>query len=382
MFPMLKVSPPIPVGRLPGRFKLQIWRASNDLLLKLPLGTWQTEGEVVAMSAAPHLGVAEGDEVLSINDVVIQDLAHAAELLEQSGPQMEINFYHKESGIMFEEETPLDAMCCSVMCSHRTLPIWCDFFYNPPEPRCRAKSWKLHDVLAASKVKELPGNIWQVRLQRFSMKQSFGLPLGSLLDQEASEMSNLTEEALLGSGGRVALPLCESFTSDQAHLLPSEEILEERTSTEMADGSPSSQGAVLLLRSVPVLGLLKGDELYRVNGSEITGVQSYKAATKNVMKVTLEFRRSPSTLTRREASASPKILHRLRAPERERRRYEDWHSVGSTKDCSHEGPEPWPIMLYKSSCRPIVTNSAETIEAADSSRSLTKMSEIQELIFL
>eukprot|EP00913_Durusdinium_trenchii_P030717 g28770.t1 len=135
MFPMLKVSPPIPVGRLPGRFKLQIWRASNDLLLKLPLGTWQTEGEVVAMSAAPHLGVAEGDEVLSINDVSaapknllqsvwkhhlrsqgpivpdsnrgnlwqLQDLAHAAELLEQSGPQMEINFYHKESGIMFEE---------------------------------------------------------------------------------------------------------------------------------------------------------------------------------------------------------------------------------------------------------------------------------------
>eukprot|EP00913_Durusdinium_trenchii_P030718 g28771.t1 len=236
-------------------------------------------------------------------------------------------------------------MCCSVMCSHRTLPIWCDFFYNPPEPRCRAKSWKLHDVLAASKVKERR-NIWQVRLQRFSMKQSFGLPLGSLLDQEASEMSNLTEEtktlgetrpgeALLGSGGRVALPLCESFTSDQAHLLPSEEILEERTSTEMADGSPSSQGAVLLLRSVPVLGLLKGDELYRVNGSEITGVQSYKAATKNVMKVTLEFRRSPSTLTRREASASPKILHRLRAPERERRRpFSDARTV-AMKGLSH-----------------------------------------------
>lgn len=27
----------------------------------------------------------------------LQDLAHAAELLEQSGPQMEINFYHKAS---------------------------------------------------------------------------------------------------------------------------------------------------------------------------------------------------------------------------------------------------------------------------------------------
>lgn len=34
-----QVSPPIPVGRLAGRFKLQLWRASSDFQLKLPLAS-------------------------------------------------------------------------------------------------------------------------------------------------------------------------------------------------------------------------------------------------------------------------------------------------------------------------------------------------------
>ena len=48
---------------------------SNLSLPGIHPSTWLSPaGEVVAMSAAPHLGVAEGDEVLSINDVVIQDM--------------------------------------------------------------------------------------------------------------------------------------------------------------------------------------------------------------------------------------------------------------------------------------------------------------------
>ena len=34
-----QVSPPIPLGRLAGRFKLQLWRASSDFQLKLPLAS-------------------------------------------------------------------------------------------------------------------------------------------------------------------------------------------------------------------------------------------------------------------------------------------------------------------------------------------------------
>lgn len=37
--PFHQVSPPIPVGRLAGRFKLQLWRASSDFQLKLPLAS-------------------------------------------------------------------------------------------------------------------------------------------------------------------------------------------------------------------------------------------------------------------------------------------------------------------------------------------------------
>ena len=41
-------------------FKLQIWRASNDLLLKLPLGTWQTEGALASEGSGRERAGAMG----------------------------------------------------------------------------------------------------------------------------------------------------------------------------------------------------------------------------------------------------------------------------------------------------------------------------------
>lgn len=380
--PLLKVSPPIPVGRLAGRFKLQLWRASSDFQLKLPLASQR--GEVTVVGDACHLGIHQGDEVLSINDVAIQDLTHAAEVLEQSGQEVEIHFYHKESELLEDENLTYETVCCApALCTYRTMPVWCDFFYNPPEPRCRAETWQLREVLATSKVIELPGNMWRLHLQRFSMKQSFALPLGLVSENdEPSEMSNLaSEDGLLPSPKTkvTALQLCESFSSLPSEGSPLTDTIEKEHSEVTLEGSPKNLGTVVVLQALPLLGLQRGDELCRVNGHEINSLQSWKAATKHVMKIAMDFRRKTVPL---EVSASPmKVLP-------DRRRSEDWHSVSSTKDCSrecsHNEEPPWSVMLYKSTCRPLGQNSVETLDAITSrtGTSQTKLSESQDVIFL
>lgn len=301
--------------------------------------------------------------MLSINDVAIQDLTHAAEVLEQSGQEVEIHFYHKESELLEDENLTYETVCCApALCTYRTMPVWCDFFYNPPEPRCRAETWQLREVLATSKVIELPGNMWRLHLQRFSMKQSFALPLGLVSENdEPSEMSNLaSEDGLLPSPKTkvTALQLCESFSSLPSEGSPLTDTIEKEHSEVTLEGSPKNLGTVVVLQALPLLGLQRGDELCRVNGHEINRLQSWKAATKHVMKIAMDFRRKTVPL---EVSASPmKVLP-------DRRRSEDWHSVSSTKDCSrecsHNEEPPWSVMLYKSTCRPLGQNSDQPDEA-------------------
>jgi len=387
MYPLLKVSPPIPVGRLAGRFKLQLWRAGLDFQLMLPLAK-SAQGELTVIADACHLGVHEGDEVLSINDVAVQDVSHAAEILEQSGQDVEIHFYHKEFE-MCEDQLITETTCCATppFCSWRVMPVWCDVFYNPPEPRCRPESWQLREVLSASKVQELPGKIWRLHMERSSMKQSFALPLGMLcIEPEASEMSNLASEDGLLPSPRVnrttALPVCDSFGSEdgskplEVPQSPITELVEQEQTEITIEGSPKNVGAIILLQSMPLLGLRRGDELYRVNGQDVNSIETWKAATKHVMKLTLDFHRKQMP----EVAASP-----LKIPDR--RRSEDWHSVSSTKDCSrecsHNEDSTWSTMLYKSSCRP-GQNSVETLDAITSrtGTSTAKISDTQDVLFL
>ena len=90
----LKVSPPIPVGRLAGRFKVQIWRASPEHKLNLIVGPGSqslslrsicflqtfhgrrngNRGDVVVMLDASHLGIYSGDEVLAWCGAELRDV--------------------------------------------------------------------------------------------------------------------------------------------------------------------------------------------------------------------------------------------------------------------------------------------------------------------
>eukprot|EP00439_Symbiodinium_sp_Y106_P068066 s3060_g11.t1 len=357
-FPLLKVSPPIPVGRLAGRFKVQLWRASPDHKLNLIVGP-SSQSDVVVMVDASHLGIYQGDEVLSINGMSVQNFRHFAELLESCGQNIEIQFYHKEPPIStLVHEDDLIEMCCGpTFCVPQTMPVWCDYFYNPPEPRCRAESWTQREVLSASVATETSseGSTFQLEMRRTSMKQPFGLPLGVLsLPAEPSEPSNVaSEDALLTTPKCQQLCVTESFCSDREVL--DAEIGHLREDDEVSQSNAASiignRGPVVVLQAVPLLGLHAGDELLRINGEDISDLYSCKAALKTAIHLSLEFRRPdtvPSSFCTTEVGSPALIMKTSRWSD-------DWNSATSTKDCSREVPEEswYQNLLRKLTCNDV-----------------------------
>jgi len=294
--------------------------------------------------------------VLSINGVSVQSFRHFAELLESCGQNIEIQFYHKEPPIAtLVHEDDLIEMCCGpTLCVPQTMPVWCDYFYNPPEPRCRAESWTQREVLSASVAEtSSEGSTIQLEMRRTSMKQPFGLPLGVLsLPAEPSEPSNVaSEDALLTTPKCQQLCVTESFCSDRevvdaeiGHLREDEEEVSQSNAASII----GSRGPVVVLQAVPLLGLHAGDELLRINGEEISDLYSCKAALKTAIHLSLEFRRPetvPSSFCTTEVG-SPALIMKTS------RRSDDWNSATSTKDCSREVPEEswYQNLLLKLTC--------------------------------
>ncbi|CAE7038459.1 unnamed protein product [Symbiodinium natans] len=372
-FPLLKVSPPIPVGRLAGRFKVQLWRASPEHKLNLIVGPG-SQSDVVVMVDASHLGIYQGDEVLSVNDVSVQGFRHFTELLDSCGHSLEIQFYHKEPPIptLVHEDDLLEMCCGPTFCVPQTMPVWCDYFYNPPEPRCRAESWTQREVLSASMAASVGGSVFRLEMHRTSMKQPFGLPLGVVSQPpEPSEPSNVASEDLLLTTPRgKRLCITESFYSDRdvwdtdsGHRLEEDE---EESHYHLA----SLRGPVVVLQTVPLLSLFPGDELLRINGVEISDLCSCKAAMKSAIHLTLDFRRPevvPRSLCGSEVS-SPAMAMLIKTS----RRSDDWNSASSTKDCSREAvsEESWYSSLFlKLSCNDVARQAADSSSAIEVQRS-------------
>ncbi|CAE7402050.1 unnamed protein product [Symbiodinium pilosum] len=348
LFPLLKVSPPIPVGRLAGRFKVQIWRASPEHKLNLIVGPG-SQSDVVVMLDASHLGIYSGDEVLSVNDISVQNFRHFADILDSCGHDLEIQFYHKEDFL---------EMCCGpAICVPQTMPVQEAQRFGP---KCRAESWTQREVLSASTATSLERAIFRLQMQRTSMKQPFGLPLGVVsMPAEPSEPSNVASEDILLTAPKChRLCVTESFWSDRdvsddvdgTHCAEEEE--------EVSQDHPASlRGPVVVLQAVPLLGLYAGDELLRINGEDISDLCACKAAMKSAINLSLEFRR-PDFVPRNFSGAeveSPAL--RLKTS----RRSDDWHSASSTKDCSREAAEEswFQSLLLKMSCNDVARQAAE-----------------------
>ena len=72
MMPLLKVSPPVPVGRIAGRFKVRLWRLSSAQPYGVSFGN-DKGGSIVVAEDAPHLALRRGDEVVGINGQAVTD---------------------------------------------------------------------------------------------------------------------------------------------------------------------------------------------------------------------------------------------------------------------------------------------------------------------
>jgi len=352
MFPLLKVSPPIPVGRLAGRFKVQVWRASVEHKLHVTLHE-NPQGGVVVKLDATHLGIYSGDEVLSINDISVQNFRHFHELVESCGQDLEIQFFRQEarfSPTLFEDDLADFSCGPSSMCVPQTMPVWCDYFYNPPEPRCRPETFLQREVLAASKTELLPGPTLRLHVMRTSMKQPFGLPLG-IIDHtcEPSEASQVaSEDVLLATPKSHRICVSESFFSDGDASDPCEMQSpdEEEAVSQVSPGSPCNlRGPVVMLRSIPTLGICAGDEVLRINGEEIPDLASCKAALKRAVRLTVDLRRPDAIPAFLSEADSPAITVNYKTS----RRSDDWHSASSTKDGSRETipEESWWQSLWR-----------------------------------
>jgi len=294
---LLKASPPVPLGRLPGRFQVYLWRASLDQPFGLTLGL-NALGAVVVAKDAPHLGLRSGDEVLGLNGRSVSRISQCHHLLDRA-KELQMLLYHRESrsslrGSSSRASLSEDAACCGVYAwEPQAMPLWLDPCFNPPEPRCKASDWPLRDVLLTSGPTPVlsDGSVFGLQLVRTSRKQAFGLPLSISLSGNSEHVG---VEDLANAGGArravVGLPFSESFASSHAEFedceAPEELGLGEALAVE------SYAGAVVVRANLPHLGLQQGDQLLQINGVAVKDSRSCKAALKNSMSVALELRRN------------------------------------------------------------------------------------------
>ncbi|CAK0878485.1 unnamed protein product, partial [Prorocentrum cordatum] len=62
--PLLRASPPAPVGRVAGRFRVRLWRASRSQPFGVAFADGAAPGRAAVAEDAPHLGLRAGDEAI------------------------------------------------------------------------------------------------------------------------------------------------------------------------------------------------------------------------------------------------------------------------------------------------------------------------------
>lgn len=307
--PLLKASAPIPLGRLPGRFKVQLWRASLEQPIGISVGV-DPFGSVVLAEDATHLGLRSGDEVLRLNGRYIHDVKQCRQIIE-AARELEIEVYHRERQYPCSSgaeksfiQVPAHQNCFPCFSEPHTLPVWCDPCFNPPESRCRAEEWPLRDLLLASMPEPVDSSdeFFRLRIQRNSQKQSFGIPL-------AMSSSETDLKSCLGKRGMPEshvpfLPLSESFSSTN-HLDDDEESGKKVTASdtfstapkESEDVASGTATTVVVSANTPHLGLQQGDELLEINGVSASDLKASKAMLKKEMSILLIMRRNPNYLS-------------------------------------------------------------------------------------
>lgn len=337
---VLRASPPIPVGGLPGRYKVRLWRASVLLPWDLSLASGSSAGLVVVAEDAPHLAIRQGDEVLAVGSQAIRSVVQCTELLELN-TTVELLLYHREpdalSGggqllpLTLGEDPiycPFSAacipgttlFCAPAMFGHDATemdPYYDPLFY-PRLSQVRAKHFLMHDLLMTTGwFATRTEDVFQVQITRMSLQQGFlfGLaevppdggdasegPLGevgrdfskiSVLAGEATSPTEDLKDITVVAGTVISSPegTGGSPQKQEPNPVPSAGAAGPGGTDGAVAEAPSPLGTVVVQGSWAALGLLRGDELLSVNGLPVAGLAECKETIRRSMRLKLEVRR-------------------------------------------------------------------------------------------
>lgn len=342
--PLLRASPPIPVGTLPGRYKVRLWRAATDLPWGLAFGKGCSRGARVSEDA-PHLGIRKGDEVLSINSCYVEDMQDLLQMLGGCNA-VELLLYHRESSVLLPE-TRDPTNCTNCSCPGQCVPgTWCycepsscghdvtdidpyyDALFYPKSSQVRATRFLMQDLLQTSgRIQKDGSELVQVLLTRMSLEQRFPFSLREAWQpgDDQNSQASLPVEAVSGTTliSTAASSSCSpkgEFHTDKGvdisgdnmsacniegnidagsekhcgEHLSSQEDLEEKLE-EKPEADPSSTVApalVLVQEPWPWLGLRDGDQLVSVNGLAVTDLDACQEMMRDSMSLSLELRGS------------------------------------------------------------------------------------------
>jgi len=300
LLPLLKASPPTPVGRLAGRYRVRLWRPSAAQSFGISFGSTKT-GKVTIVDDMPHIGLRKGDEVLSLNGQPATCVRQSGHILAGSC-DLELMLYHREiPEEAFAEK--LQMPLCNMFPEPRELPSSCESCFNPPEPRCRAHSFPLRDLLLTTGPVPLDAcGTFTMQIVRKSRMQPFGLVIAATpltLNERAGGAVSSTlfysgSSSVASAGPPAAgLGMTNMFlsNSENASLVSDEAAHEREISEKAADGVDLEPVAMLIKESLPQLGLIEGDELLQINGAPATSIEACKVALRTAMTLSLDLRR-------------------------------------------------------------------------------------------
>lgn len=220
--------------------------------------------------------------------------------------QLEIQLYHRELELDAPRSAPL--LCGStVTSSNPETPLCCDMCLHPPESRVRATTFPMRDALLTTgpvpNTADEAGRLFTLQVKRMSRRQPFGIPVAAVprsggdgcVEPVANERR--PPEESLAPATPAAPPSAEHGTGDT----PAEGgglLQRECSSASTVVGAFSFEDSAagvdtvwVIKEDLPHLGLLKGDELLRANGTSVDDLDALKDALRNVMTLALELRR-------------------------------------------------------------------------------------------
>eukprot|EP00747_Dinoflagellata_sp_TGD_P074434 gnl/TRDRNA2_/TRDRNA2_158315_c0_seq7.p1 gnl/TRDRNA2_/TRDRNA2_158315_c0~~gnl/TRDRNA2_/TRDRNA2_158315_c0_seq7.p1 ORF type:complete len:407 (-),score=67.06 gnl/TRDRNA2_/TRDRNA2_158315_c0_seq7:130-1350(-) len=240
--PLLKASPPMPVGPIAGRYKVRMKRAS----FSQPFGISFQDGAPMAAAVVgedvPHLGVRKGDEVERVNDCTISNLVQCNTLVGAS-TSLELQLYHREPGTRSAGK----CVCCGSRLAE------CCVCFAAPEPRCKNHLPEpMRGLLFTSgPVPQDDSGTYVVQIVRTSLKQEFGFNYD--VNQQPRDVSFDTQEGMPKDGG------IESTT--------------------------------VVMRNTPHFGIRDGDVLLNINGVQAGDTMTWQSALDSQMTVALALQR-------------------------------------------------------------------------------------------